>query len=300
MIIGNASDALAKLIITVLAMSEFVRRQLRQRLDSLRLAGVEFLPRCDERLASAAGETAANREVPSPITKEPAVPAPLETRRPELLVPTPPAEHGEHKGPSVESRRQELLVLAKQVAQCKRCPELVSTRTQTVFGVGAVDPELCFIGEAPGADEDRQGEPFVGVSGQLLNRIIAAMGMKREEVFICNVLRCRPPGNRPPKQDEADHCREYLERTLELVRPKFICTLGVPASQNLLRSTLSLTRLRGRFHDYQGIPVICTFHPSALLRDPTKKKDAWEDMKMLLAKMGREPPAAGKKADQSV
>ena len=126
----------------------------------------------------------------------------------------------------VEARCVELSLLAQLVAKCTRCSELALTRTQTVFGVGAIDPELCFIGEAPGADEDRQGEPFVGAAGQLLDRIIAAMGMKRQDVYICNILRCRPPGNRQPKSDEAEHCREYLERTLELVRPKFICALG--------------------------------------------------------------------------
>jgi DNA polymerase len=161
-----------------------------------------------------------------------------------------------------------------------------------VFGVGPFSPELCFIGEAPGADEDRQGEPFVGAAGQLLNRIIAAMGMKREEVYICNILRCRPPGNRTPRSDEAENCREYLDAQLDLIAPKFICTLGATAAQNLLGSTLSLGKMRGKFYSYRDIPVICTYHPASLLpsRSPQNKKLVWEDMKMLLTKMGRPIP----------
>src|SRR5213078_4706666 len=148
----------------------------------------------------------------------------------------------------VEQRRQALAMLAEKVAGCTRCAELASTRTQTVFGVGPIDAELCFIGEAPGADEDRQGEPFVGAAGQLLNRIIAACGMKREDVYICNILKCRPPGNRLPLPNEAANCREYLERQLDLVRPKYICALGACAAQNLLGSTQSIGLLRGKFH----------------------------------------------------
>src|SRR5436305_5471156 len=140
-------------------------------------------------------------------------------------------------------------------------------------------------------DEDAEGEPFVGAAGQLLNRILAACGLKREDVYICNILRCRPPGNRQPLPHEAGNCREYLEKQLELVRPKFICALGACAAQNLLNSTLSIGRLRGRFQDYKGIPVLCTYHPAYLLRNPAAKKDVWDDMKKLLARMGRAVPA---------
>jgi DNA polymerase len=193
---------------------------------------------------------------------------------------------------SPEHRRQELQVLAERVAGCDRCAELAATRTQTVFGVGPLDPEICFIGEAPGADEDRLGEPFVGQAGQLLNRIIAACGFKREEVYICNIIRCRPPGNRQPLPSEAGNCREYLDRQLELVRPKFICALGATAAQNLLDTRLGIGKMRGRFFEYRGTPVICTYHPAALLpgRSPERKKDVWEDMKKLLTRMGRPIP----------
>ncbi len=191
---------------------------------------------------------------------------------------------------SSEDRRQALEVLAEKAGQCTRCPALASSRTQAVFGVGPLDAELCFVGEAPGADEDRLGEPFVGAAGQLLDRIIAACGMKRQDVYICNILRCRPPGNRTPAADEAANCREYLEGTLELVRPKFICALGAVAATNLLGVTASIGRLRGRFHDYRGIPVLATYHPAYLLRNPGAKRDVWEDMKQLLVRMGRPVP----------
>jgi DNA polymerase len=150
-----------------------------------------------------------------------------------------------------------------------------------------MDPELCFIGEAPGADEDAQGEPFVGAAGQLLNKIIVACKMTREEVYICNILRCRPPGNRTPLPNEAANCREFLEKQIALVRPRYICCLGACAAQNLLQSTVTIGKMRGQFHSYQGIPVMCTYHPSYLLRNPSSKKDVWEDMKKLMAHMGR-------------
>jgi DNA polymerase len=215
-----------------------------------------------------------------------------------------PASSPADPGPSLEQRRQALDLLAEQVSTCPRCPALMATRTQTVFGQGSPGAELCFIGEAPGGDEDAQGLPFVGPAGQLLNRIIAACGMKREEVYICNILKCRPPGNRTPQPDEVANCREYLDRQLELVSPKFICTLGGCAAQNLLGTTLSLSRLRGRFHDYRGIPVLCTYHPAYLLphRSPDKKQEqerkkaVWEDMKLLMARMGRTIPPRGGEA----
>jgi len=162
---------------------------------------------------------------------------------------------------------------------------LAAKRTQTVFGVGNAEARLCFLGEAPGADEDRQGEPFVGAAGQLLNKIIEACTLKREEVYILNVLKCRPPQNRTPLPDETANCRAYFERQLEILQPEFICCLGAVAAQALLRTTQSLGRLRGRFHDYRGIRVVATYHPAYLLRYPDKKRDTWEDMKMLMREM---------------
>jgi DNA polymerase len=161
-----------------------------------------------------------------------------------------------------------------------------------VFGEGPLDPEVCFVGEGPGADEDYEGRPFVGASGQVLNGIITAMGLKRDEVYICNILKCRPPNNRTPTTTEANNCREFLDRQIELVRPKFLVALGGCAAQNLLGTTLTIGRLRGRFHDLRGIPVLCTYHPAFLLptRSPERKKDVWDDMRLLLQRMGRRVP----------
>jgi DNA polymerase len=255
-----------------------LRRQLSARLQSLRQAGVEWLPR------------GAPIEVSN--TFEPDV-APVQPSRPNVDAPPSTSETA-----SLEQRRVALRQLADEVRGCTRCAELCSSRTQTVFGQGDVGVELCFIGEAPGEDEDRQGLPFVGAAGQLLNKIIAACGLKREEVYIMNVLKCRPPRNRTPSPSEAANCRGFFERQIELVRPKFICVLGGCAATNLLQTTLSLGKLRGRFHDYRGIPVLVTYHPAFLLphRQPQKKRDVWEDMKMLLTRMGRPIPSHGKES----
>lgn len=178
-------------------------------------------------------------------------------------------------------------ILRSEVAACTLCHELAATRTQTVFGVGNPKARLCFLGEAPGADEDRLGEPFVGRGGQLLNKIIEACRLKREEVYILNILKCRPPGNRNPTPGEADNCRQYLLRQLELIQPEFICCLGAVAAQNLLRTTDAIGKLRGKVHNYRGISVVCTYHPAYLLRNPSAKKYTWDDMKMLMREMGQ-------------
>jgi DNA polymerase len=157
-----------------------------------------------------------------------------------------------------------------------------------VFGVGNPKARLCFLGEAPGADEDRIGEPFVGRAGQLLTKIIEACKMKREDVYILNMLKCRPPGNRNPLPTELGNCRGYLERQLELIKPEFICCCGAVAAQNLLNTTVSIGKLRGKLHNFRGIKVVCTYHPAFLLRSPAFKKETWEDMKFLMREMGVE------------
>ncbi len=183
-----------------------------------------------------------------------------------------------------------LAALEQRVAACRRCQELAETRTQTVFGTGNPEARLVFLGEAPGADEDRQGEPFVGRAGQLLTKIIEACTLKREDVYILNVLKCRPPGNRNPSPSEAANCQEYLAGQLDIIRPEFICCLGAVAAQNLLQTTVAIGRLRGRFHDYNGIKVMATYHPAYLLRNPSAKRATWDDMKMLMREMGIEIP----------
>lgn len=181
-----------------------------------------------------------------------------------------------------------LEVLRQEVVPCTRCHELATTRTQTVFGVGNPKARLCFMGEAPGADEDRLGEPFVGRAGQLLDKIIEACTLKREDVYILNMLKCRPPGNRNPAPDELANCRPFLERQLELIEPEYICCLGAVASQNLLGVATPIGKLRGKLHAYRGTKVVCTFHPAYLLRNPAAKKDCWDDMKFLMREMGVE------------
>ncbi|MEX1138127.1 MAG: uracil-DNA glycosylase [Bacteroidota bacterium] len=168
----------------------------------------------------------------------------------------------------------------KAICTCQKCP-LGSTRTKFVFGVGNSNADLVLVGEAPGADEDAQGEPFVGRAGQLLNKILEAINFKREEVFICNILKCRPPNNRDPMPEEVASCEPYLWKQLELIRPKLILCLGRIAAQVLLKTNDSLSSMRGKVHDYRGIPLMVTYHPAALLRNPNWKRPAWEDVQQM-------------------
>jgi uracil-DNA glycosylase family 4 len=188
------------------------------------------------------------------------------------LVPPPAASCGDSI--SLEAVRAEL-------GDCRRCP-LGGLRHRLVFGEGDPHAGLVFVGEAPGADEDAQGRPFVGRAGQLLTKIIAAMGLKREEVYICNILKCRPPGNRNPQPDEIAACEPFLIRQLEAIRPQMICALGSFAAHALLKSEAAISALRGRFHRYQGIPLMPTYHPAYLLRNPGAKKQVWEDVQAIM------------------
>jgi DNA polymerase len=156
--------------------------------------------------------------------------------------------------------------------------------------VGNPEARLVFLGEAPGADEDRQGEPFVGRAGQLLTKIIEACTLRREDVYILNILKCRPPGNRNPQPDEAENCRPYLLEQLRVIQPEFICCLGAVAAQNLLGTTTPIGQLRGKLHDFSGIRVVATYHPAYLLRNPDAKRATWDDMKLLMRAMGIELP----------
>jgi uracil-DNA glycosylase len=164
-----------------------------------------------------------------------------------------------------------------QICNCTKCG-LGHTRTKFVFGVGNPNATLMLVGEAPGADEDAQGEPFVGRAGQLLNKILEAIQFKREDVYICNILKCRPPGNRKPQPDEVELCIPYLKKQIQLVKPKVILCLGLTAAENLLGTTESLGKLRGRVMQYEGTPLMVTYHPAALLRNPNWKRPAWEDV----------------------
>jgi DNA polymerase len=245
-----------------------------QRLESLRAAGVTHLGRV-AKVAMAAPGSGRN-------------PAPHAAR----------VVHGARvaakEGPGGEApdpRAAALTEVAQRVAACTRCAVLVRNRTQTVFGTGSPHARLVFIGEAPGADEDRLGEPFIGRAGQLLTDIIVkGMKLRRQDVYILNILKCRPPENRTPLPVEAAACREYLDAQLAVIQPEFICCLGACAAQHLLGTDTSIGRLRGHMHDYQGIKVLCTYHPAYVLRNPAAKRQVWDDIQILMAEMGL-PPA---------
>lgn len=259
------------------ASMDRIKRIVIQRLESLGRAGVTQLPR---RVATPI-EVPIAEPVPTPAAPE-ALPPPrlTEQERPEVM-----------KKGSSKDKASALSIIQKEVAACTRCEELARSRTQTVFGVGDPNAKLCFFGEAPGADEDRTGEPFVGRAGKMLNDIIEkGMGLKRADVYILNVLKCRPPDNRNPSPEESANCRAYFERQLEIIKPKFICCLGTVAAQNLLETTVAVGKLRGTFHEYRGAKVVVTYHPSYLLRNPAAKKDTWADIRMLLGEMGLPVP----------
>ena len=167
------------------------------------------------------------------------------------------------------------------LGDCRRC-KLARGRNRIVFGDGNPKAKLMFIGEGPGVEEDRQGKPFVGAAGQLLTRIIEAIKLSRDQVYICNIIKCRPPGNRNPEPDEIKTCFPFLTRQIAAIQPDFIIALGTFAAQTLLGTATPISRLRGRFHEYKGIKVVPTYHPAYLLRNPDKKRDVWEDMKMLM------------------
>ncbi len=191
------------------------------------------------------------------------------------------------------SKADLLVPVRERVRVCTKCPHLASSRTQTVFGVGNPDAELMFIGEAPGVDEDKQGEPFVGRAGQLLTRIIETMGLAREEVYIANILKCRPDtapgsfGNRPPTPREMQTCRPYLVEQIDIVRPKVLVALGAVAVEGLLGTRGTMRELRGRWHSYNGTPLMITYHPAYLLRNqaPSEKRKVWEDMLQVLERL---------------
>ena len=192
-----------------------------------------------------------------------------------------------------QSKSERMEALRKIALNCQKCPHLVQSRTQVVFGVGNINAELMFVGEAPGADEDLQGEPFVGKAGQLLTKIIAAMGLSREDVFIGNVLKCRPDmpanesGNRKPRADEMATCLPYLAEQINIIKPKALVALGATAMQGLTGSTDPMNQLRGRWHQFKGIPLMATYHPAYLLRNQanSEKRKVWEDLLQVMEKL---------------
>ncbi|HEY3352504.1 MAG TPA: uracil-DNA glycosylase [Polyangia bacterium] len=179
-----------------------------------------------------------------------------------------------------------LATIRADLGDCTRCG-LAGGRQHLVYGAGSPTADLVFVGEAPGQEEDRQGEPFVGPAGQLLTKMIGAMGLGRDDVYICNIIKCRPPGNRDPEPDEVAACEPFLRRQLDAIKPRIIVALGRYAAQCLLRSTAPIGALRGHWHEYQGIPLMPTYHPAALLRNESYKRPAWDDLKQVMAEMDR-------------
>jgi DNA polymerase len=199
-----------------------------------------------------------------------------------------PAETGKWLTAPLEdpARQAAFAALNDSVAACRKCEDIVCRRQRTVFGVGPVNAKLVMFGEAPGADEDRVGEPFVGAAGQLLDKILIASGLKRDQVYIMNALKCRPPNNRTPSDDEIENCRPNFEAQLETIQPDYIVCWGAIAVRAVLKSTDSVGRLRGRFHSFRGAKVLVTYHPAYLLRNPAAKRLTWEDMKLLMREIG--------------
>jgi len=192
--------------------------------------------------------------------------------------------------PEIQDKPAALQAIREDIGDCTRC-RLHKGRKNIVFGVGNVNADIMFVGEGPGADEDEQGEPFVGRAGQLLNNMISAMGIQRRDVYIANIVKCRPPGNRVPEKDECDTCSPFLMRQIAVIQPKVIVALGAVAAKNLLAVNDSMANLRGRWYDFKGARLLVTYHPAFLLRDPRQKKEAWKDLQTVMKFLGLKPKA---------
>ncbi|MEM6687786.1 MAG: uracil-DNA glycosylase [Planctomycetota bacterium] len=313
---NNASAALAR---------EEIRRSAAAMVDHLKRLGLEMLPIHDprnvERLTgvwvsqeeplAAASDVVAKTTGPSPST---ATRTESVSNKSKTLLGTAPssslaqpssqrtggrlttvdafhAAEGEYPGTNLSAAERETLLnkLADEVDECTKCDTLAATRNRTVFGEGSITPRFVFLGEAPGADEDRSGRPFVGRAGQLLTKMISACNIDREDCFILNTIKCRPPGNRNPEPGELSSCRGYYQQQLSILRPEYVVCLGAVSAKELLSSTLSVGRLRGKLHSYYSSKVLVTYHPAYLLRNPDAKKAAWQDLQLMMADAGLSP-----------
>jgi len=265
-----------------------------QHLQGLKEQGVRQVNVTPETLAAFAQP--APRRTAAPVTIPPPVPTPAVAAPIQAIVAPPPAAIPSSilHPPSSPEKSAAFAELRTRALACVKCPNLASSRKNVVFGVGSIDAELMFIGEAPGADEDVQGEPFVGKAGQLLTKIIQTMGLSRETVYIANILKCRPDtpgrsaGNRPPTPEEMATCIPYLHEQIDLIRPKVIVALGATAVTGLLGKTVGITKLRGNWQTYRGTPLMPTYHPAYLLRNQAlaEKRRVWEDMLAAMEKLG--------------
>ena len=259
-------------------MKKPLREQAVEYLQYLKEQGVTHVP--------SSGKTFAKPRPPAPPASRPA-PADSATPPP----PTPakaPAARAPAKHP--KGGKDTLASIAAEIAACQLCA-LAPTRKNVVPGQGALKPEVMFVGEGPGADEDEQGLAFVGRAGQLLTKMILAMGYTREQVFIGNIVKCRPPGNRVPTPEEMEGCIPYLKRQIAVIQPKLIVCLGATAARGLVNETMPIGKARGSWREFEGIPVMLTLHPAYLLRDPRQKAPCWADLKAVLARLGKTPPA---------
>jgi uracil-DNA glycosylase family 4 len=249
----------------------------------------------DRKNESASGSIKASTVQPSPAKEPPPPPKQASPASPpptKPKAPLPPVESPTTLTPwtnaSLDDNQRAVALqgLHEEVKACRKCADIVCRRMQTVFGIGPLRPKLVMFGEAPGADEDRIGEPFVGAAGQLLDKILSASGLSRQQVYIMNALKCRPPGNRTPVDAEIDNCRPFFESQLEILQPEYIICWGSVAARAVLRRNDSIGRLRGRFYAYKNAKVMVTYHPAYLLRTPEAKHQTWEDMKMLMRELG--------------
>jgi uracil-DNA glycosylase len=275
-------------------MDDRLQRQLASWLEFYRDLGIEDFYRrpggpeqaSDVKPTASRQSPATERSVPKAETKPPRAPvspAPPQTAPPATTVPfAPPAQSLSlfEAPPPARRERETLEQIREDLGDCQRC-RLAKGRKTIVFGQGDPHAELVFVGEGPGADEDEQGLPFVGRAGQLLNRMIQFVGMKREEVYICNIVKCRPPGNRTPERDEIETCSPFLLRQIEAIRPRLVCCLGAPAVRTLLGVKEGITKIRGRFYDFGGTKALATVHPAYILRNPREEKILREDFEKI-------------------
>ena len=290
-------------------MAADAREQLRGYVEYLRDMGVhDFYRRGEpiEPIAATPGGNAASLQVPEPPVM-PLQPVPVQVAPP--TVPSPLRGFQESSIPklvsfddlaplpqeriAVSERAAALQTIHEEIGDCTRCPLAYAGRRNIVFGEGDPAARLMFVGEGPGADEDASGRPFVGKAGQLLNNMIGAMGLKREEVYIANIVKCRPPGNRVPEPVEANTCTQFLLKQIDVVQPEVIVALGSTAATYLLGVKRSLAALRGRWHTCRGAKLAVTYHPAFLLRDPRQKAEAWKDLQMVMKEMGLKAPTKG-------
>lgn len=223
----------------------------------------------------------ASQDAPAAVAVEQDIPEPTE--------PTPQMPRATAWS-TVADRPAALRLIREEIGDCTRCRLHKQGRKQIVFGVGNPNADLMFIGEAPGADEDEQGEPFVGRAGQLLNNMIKAMGITREDVYIANIIKCRPPGNRTPERDECETCSPFLMQQIKVISPKAIVALGAVAAKTLLAVNAPMSELRGHWYDFRGTKLAVTYHPAFLLRDPRQKKETWKDLQMVMKELGLKAP----------